>query len=196
MKKYLSYIFFICIIIITYFTYNKEKEIVYIEKEIEIKEEIKENSIYVDVKGAVKRPGVYEFYEGQRVIDAIKKSGGTTINAKTELLNLSKLLTDQMVIFVYSFEEEKITCPEIISCPIPNCEIPTNDACIDDQEDKISLNYATKEQLQTLPGIGESKAIDIINYRKNTPFKVIEDLMKVSGIGETTFNKLKDLIKI
>lgn len=207
MKKYLIYIFFVVIILITYFTYNNDnKEEIIIEEEVleeVIVDEIK--PIVVDVKGAVKKPGVYELLEGQRVVDAISKSGGTIKGARTETLNLSKLLEDQMVIYVYKFEEEKIVCEEIVECPIINCQVPKNDACIEgeditlENEEKsiISINNATSTELQTLPGIGEAKSLDIINYREaNNGFIALEDLMKVTGIGEATFNKLKEFIKL
>jgi competence protein ComEA len=196
MKKYLVYIFFIGLLVITYFTYNKKEETIIIEKEIVEETSTVVNKLKVDVKGAVRNPGVYELEEGKRVVDAIIKSGGTIEGAKTDTLNLSKLLTDQMVIYVYKFEEEKQICQPIIECPIIDCEVVSNDACIEDEITKISINDASFTELQTLPGIGESKALDIINYRKINKFITIEDIMKVTGIGESTFNKIKDLIKI
>jgi competence protein ComEA len=197
MKKYLVYIFFIGLLVITYFTYNKKEEVIIIEKDEIIKETSEViNKIKVDVKGAVRNPGVYELEEGKRVVDAIIKSGGTIKGAKTDTLNLSKLLTDQMVIYVYKFEEEKQVCQPIIECPIIDCEVVSNDACIEEEITKISINTASLEELQTLTGIGESKAQDIINYRNINKFLTIEDIMKVTGIGESTFNKIKDFIKV
>lgn len=170
--------------------------------------------IYVDIKGAVINPGVYETNQDQRVIDIIRQAGGLTKTANTSLINLSKKVTDQMIIIIYTNDEfnKQINSSNgrkiETSCQCPNI---INDACIDnkpvnDLETKpnitetnstlININTATIDKLTTLPGIGESKANDIINYRKSHPFLTIEDIKKVSGIGEATYVKIKDLISI
>lgn len=142
-----------------------------------------------------------------RVIDVIEKAGGLTKNANTTVINLSKKITDEMVIIIYSnsevksFEKTKEKEQQVQEhCIQKDQNALKNDACINENtstSSKISINKATLEQLQTLPGIGESKAKDIISYREqNGPFTKIEDITKVSGIGESVFAKIKDYITL
>lgn len=176
------------------------------EDERVVKEETEKTKIIVDIKGAVKNPGIYEVEEGKRIQDIIEMASGLNENADISLINLSKKVTDEMVIIIYTKEEienlkknntegnEKTTCPE---API------INDACINHQEQteikeenkKVSINEATLEQLMTLPGIGESKAQAIIKYREeNGAFQTIEEIKNVSGIGEAVFAKIENYI--
>lgn len=178
-----------------------EEEIVE-EKKI-VKEEKKEEKakIKIDIKGEISAPGVYELTTENNVIDAINMAGGLTEQSDTSNINLSKKLTDEMVIIIYSKDEiksmnekEKITCP------------PCNNACINESDERgklkteevseiININKASKEELLTLKGIGESKADAIIEYReKEGEFKTIEDIKNVPGIGETLFEKIKENI--
>lgn len=232
--KYAGLILILTIILISiYKTTKKEVEEISmieplieqpkIEQQEQIKEEVKK--IKVDIKGEVKKPGVYELYEGDRVSDAINKSEGLTEQADTTLINLSKSLKDEMVIVIYNKNEiEKLkkdltTTKTVIEYIEKECSCPDtiNDACINEsitgnekttdnieknnleiqKNNKISINTATIEELQTLPGIGKSKAEEIIKYRKDIgEFKTIEEITKVSGIGENTFEKIKDNITI
>ena len=223
MKKYIKILIAIIVLIISTIVIIKKEEHSEMVEEIveesieqnkEEKEEIKK--IKVDIKGEVKKPGVYELEEGKRVNDVIKKAGGLTENADTTLLNLSKNLTDEMVIIIYNKSEiEKIrkdlTTPQtIIQYIEKECSCPDtiNDACIKKAEtkenkeeaskdNKISINRGTLEELMTIPGIGESKAHAIIEYReKNGNFKNIEEIKNISGIGDTTFDKFKEYITI
>lgn len=165
--------------------------------------------IIIDIKGNIVNPGIYELEEGKRVIDAIKAAGGLTESADTSVLNLSKKLKDEMVIIVYSYEDvlnftivkeqEQIKQEECIK----GINDIGNDACIEESDisvnnnSKVSINTATLEELMTLEGIGESKAKSIIEYReKNGDFKVIEDILNVSGIGEGLFAKIKENITV
>lgn len=153
--------------------------------------------IKVDLKGCIKKPGVYEFLDYQRIIDAIEKAGGLTEEADTSNINLSKVLEDEMVIHIYSKQEieeqkasknvEPIENENLIIAPE---EIPEKNI----SNSKISINKASLEELMTLPKIGESKAKAIIEYREKQPFTKLEDLMEVSGIGEATYELLKDQI--
>ena len=143
-----------------------------------------------------------------RVIDVINKAGGLTEHADTSVLNLSKKVIDEMVIIVYSKDEVKDfkKTKELEQQVQNNCiqkdeNALKNDACITNQETlqstKISINNATIEQLMTLPGIGESKAKEIIDYRTtNGPFTSIEDLKNIPGIGESIFAKIKENITL
>lgn len=165
--------------------------------------------VFIDIKGAVNKPGVYELPSGSRVNQAIEISGGLAANADTSTINLSKKLTDEMVIIIYTKEDVvKIKNENTVVKNIEKeCTGPSvvNDASIDlednntnkDSSKKISLNEATAEELETLPGIGSSKATEIIKYREeNGGFKNIEELQEISGIGSATFEKLKDLVTI
>lgn len=182
---------------------TKKKIIVEKKKEIK-KEEI--NYIEVDIKGEVISPGIYKLKEGSRVIDVIEASGGLTENANTTVINLSKKITDEMVIIIYSNSqvEDFSKTKEIENQVIDYCNQKDenslhNDACISKDNNtptgKISLSNATLEELMTLPGVGEAKAKNIIEYRtSNGPFITIEDVMKVSGIGEGLFDQIKEYI--
>ena len=160
-------------------------------------------SFYVDVKGSVKKPGVYEFKDNDRVIDAIELAGGLTKNANTSNINLSQKLKSEMVIYVYSDSEVKKGAKSLSCNTICETKVIEVNNCVPEIESKIendgiiNINTATKEEIMTLSGIGESKAESIIEYRNSKGnFKTIEDLKKVSGIGESLFEKIKDKITI
>lgn len=165
----------------------------------------------VDIKGEIINPGIYSLSSNSRVIDVINQAGGLTENANTSVINLSKKIIDEMVIIIYSnsqvkdFEKTKELEKTVFTkCLQADENALKNDACITEDttkepttQEKISLNTATKEQLMTLPNIGEAKAEDIIAYRtKNGNFTTIEDIMKVSGIGESIFAKIKENITL
>lgn len=151
-------------------------------KEEEKIQEVKQVIIMVDVKGEVKVPGVYEAQEGERVNDLINKAGGFTQNADQNQVNLSEHVKDEMVIYA----------------PPKGEVMSSNENHVLNQKSKlINLNMASENELQTLPGIGPSKALSIIEYREtNGGFQTIEDLKKISGIGEKTFEKLAPLISV
>lgn len=165
--------------------------------------ETSEKEIVVDVKGSVKKPGVYKIKENSRVTDAIDAAGGLSKNANTRFINLSKLLSDGDVVVIYSNEEIEDAKKEdkiVVETPCI-CEEVKNDACYKEEttntNGKININTATINELMTLTGIGESKAKLIIEYRtQNGNFKDIKDIMKVKGISETLFSKFKENITI
>ena len=210
MKKIIIIITTIILISITIYIINTNKiesEVVEttesnIVKEIEEpKEEIK-NYITVEIKGEVTNPGVYKIEENSRVIDLINLSGGFTQNALTININQAKKLSDEMVIVIYNkndLKEEVKTEYVYLECECPKI---TNDGCVnedkieDNQNTKISINNATKEELTKLNGIGEKIAEKIIEYRKENKFKTIEDIKNVSGIGKSLYEKIKDSITI
>lgn len=163
----------------------------------------------VDIKGEVLTPGIYSLKNNSRVMDVINMAGGLTNQADTSVINLSKKITDEMVIIIYSRQQvkefEKTKEQESIvqgKCIKSSENALKNDACIEESSKdesptnkKISINTATKEELMTLPGIGESKAEDIIKYRENTSkFSKIDDIKNVSGIGDSLFAKIKESI--
>lgn len=138
-----------------------------------------EAQLLVYVCGAVQEPGVVALGEDSRVIDAILLAGGMTEEASQTYVNLAAKLTDG----------EKIYVPT-------KAEVAVWEAA-EATDTKVNINTADKETLCTLPGIGESKAEDIIAYREaNGSFKSLEDLMKVSGIKESLFEKIADKIKL
>lgn len=201
------------VLVIIYYPKEKEKSdnsfASLIKKEQTKSTEEESGVMYtVDIKGQVITPGIYTMNESSRVIDVIEKAGGLTENANTTVLNLSKKITDEMVIIVYSNEEvadfaktKEIEKQVQEQCYQKDENALKNDACICENETStatlVSINTATIEELMTLPGIGESKAKDIINYRTaNGPFNTIEDIKKVSGIGDSLFAKIKENITI
>lgn len=168
-------------------------------------------SLKVDVKGAVKKPGVYEFSKGSTIYDAIIKSGGITTKGTTVNINLSKKLDDEMVIYVFTKDElKKREANNEVVCQIPKCECETITVqeCPDKNgesqtstekpdDSKISINTATTEELMKIDGVGEAKAKAIIGYREqNGPFNTLEEIKNVSGIGDALFEKIKDAIKL
>ena len=224
MKKILKYWYVILLILIVsllyIFTYGKENE--YLEDEvIEVADIATEETVvedivktyFVDIKGEVKKAGVYEIEEGKRVIDVIKLAGGLTKNADTTLINLSKKVYDEMSIKIYSKKEVEnaynLIEPKVVEVikevekiVEKECECDTNNACIDEtslieeNDNKININTASKEALMSITGIGESKAIAIIEYRSNSKYNSIEDIKNVSGIGDSLFEKIKEYITV
>lgn len=195
---------------------EKEEEKIVLEEEV-----IK--TVFVDIKGEVSKPGVYEVEENKKVIDVIQLAGGFTEQADTSYVNLAKQIVDEMVIIIYSKEEVRKAQEEdeIIKIVEKECICPEikNDACLTAQDttankdntnntndtnntnndinEMINLNTATLEELLTLNGIGESKAKAIIEYREtNGNFQTIEELMQVSGIGESLYEKIKDSLTV
>jgi len=166
-------------------------------KQHEIEEPVDEaviQQVFVDIKGAVMYPGVYELQPDQRIIDAVQLAGGYTQDADTQLINHAQKVQDEMVIYI-PVKGEKLD--EITSniLTMPTSGTSQGDNGMKDQ--KVNLNKADEATLTTLTGIGPSKAQSIISYREeNGDFKTIEDLKKVSGIGEKTFEKLKDFITV
>ena len=142
-----------------------------------------ETVIFVDIKGAVKNPGVYQMKVGDRVKDALDAAGGLTEEADSQKVNLAKRLEDQMVIVVAKVGEEAE-------------EIPAGATSKEEaKEGKVNINTATVEELKTLKGVGEKKAEAIIEYRKkNGSFQTKEDLMKVRGIGKKLFESFQERI--
>ena len=139
--------------------------------------------IFVDIKGAVKKPGVYQMKAGVRVKDAIDAAGGLTAEADSQKVNLAQRVEDQMVIVVPKVGEEA----EAIPAGVTSKETS--------KEGKVNINTATVEELKTLKGVGEKKAEAIIEYRKkNGSFKTKEDLMKVRGIGKKLFESFQERI--
>ena len=139
--------------------------------------------IYVHICGAVINPGVYQVPAGTRVYQALELAGGSSDDAYLSGINLADKLADGQKVYIPSEGE--------------NAEgiLSTDSGGV--QSVMVNINTASEAELMTLPGIGQSRAKDIINYRvKNGLFESIDDIMKVSGIKEAAFEKIKDLIKV
>lgn len=136
---------------------------------------------FVHICGEVNAPGVYELPEGSRIFEAVESAGGFTDEASEESLNLAEVISDGMQIVILSEEEVKLQ----------------QEAADNLASGLVNINKASKEQLMTLPGIGESRAEDILRYREESGgFETIEDIMKVSGIKDAAFQKIKDSIVV
>lgn len=218
LKKYKYVItIFLFMLIIFYIVFvkvnlkSKEKNLVdnqVVINEVEkVEVDLKDDLVYVDIKGAVKKPGVYKINSDKKIIDVITIAGGLMENANTDNINLSKKVTDEMVIIIYTDEEVKNsnivdTVIKVIDkeCVCPNIQ---NDGCINTEindsitnvNNIININTATLKELMSINGLGEAKAKAIIKYREeNGYFKIIDDLLNVSGIGEALFEKIKEYI--
>ena len=157
------------------------------QPDIEYVEQVTIPNVLVDVKGQVKFPGVYELTAEDRVIDAIHLAGGYTDLAETKLINHAQRLQDEMVIYIPQKGEE-------IDVDTIGIVLTTGNSS--GNGGKININKADETQLQALPGVGPAKAQAIIAYRTEVgKFQTIDDLKKVSGIGEKSFERLKDLIE-
>ena len=216
LKYIITIILFILLILYVIYVKYKLNENKYNDIEVVsdiVKEETNEKvtkeeipKYHIDIKGAVNKPGVYLVESNLTVNDVITIAGGLTKNADTSLINLAKKIEDEMVIIIYTKEEVKNsnivdTVIKIVEkeCICPNIE---NDGCLNTEIDGnitnkentelVNINTATKEELQTISGIGESKANNIIKYREEVgKFKTIEDIKNVDGIGENLYETIK-----
>jgi len=169
----------------------EEKDSIDMEQTISLEEKETEQSedegslIVIDVKGAVQYPGVYEVAENARVFEAIQKAGGMNGKADELAVNLASPLQDGMVVYIPFKGETKEN-------PFINPNVMEDPA-----QQKVNINLATSDELQTLSGIGPSKAEAIIAYREEKgPFTKIEDLLEVTGIGEKSLEKIREKITI
>ena len=174
---------------------NLQAEVAAVSKdsssEKEVKKEEKEESteqdlITVDVKGAVKSPGIYDLPVGSRVHDAVQKAGGLTEEADSKSLNLAQKVSDEALVYVPTKGEEA-TSQQAASETSPSTS----------KEKRVNLNKASLEELKQVKGLGGKRAQDIIDYREaNGKFKSVDELKKVSGIGAKTIEKLKDYVTV
>lgn len=149
------------------------------EKEDEVK------TIMVHISGAVFNPGVIELELGKRLIDAVEICGGLKDDADVDRINLAKKLVDEEKIYIPKIGEE--VSNDISSLSESSREVDNG---------KININTCSKAELVSLPGIGDALADRIIEYREKNPFKKIEDIKNVSGIGEKKFEAIEDLIRV
>lgn len=213
------------IIVIIYYYVNENEKKFAIEQDSSLeletneendKEEIsneelenENNTIIVHISGAVLQEGIIELEYGSRIANAIEKAGGLKENACLENINLAYILEDGIKIYIPTKEEVEKNNLEnqqnkqqtnqneyIKKSSGTNLENETSKENSDNTS-KVNINTATQTQLETLPGIGKSTALKIINYRNEKgKFKSIEDIKQVDGIAENKFNKIKDLIEV
>lgn len=155
---------------------------------------VKESRIFVQISGAVNKPGVYEFKERIRVFEAIEQTGGLNSEAYTDSINMAKPISDEMVIYVPTVEEAS------------NSDLNTGDnqsfgtkeeSGKENKSSVININTASAAELMTLPGVGQAKASAIIAYREEIGgFTDISQIKNISGIKDALFNKIKDYITV
>lgn len=220
-KKYwYVFVLILCLFSIIYI-YSSNVSVDIVDASNIEKEDVVNYNYYVEIKGEVVNPGVYEVSSNDRINDVIKKAGGLTKNAEISLINLSKKVVDEMNIIIYSKSEVKTAtdklnkekevvevikeievekeciCPKVdVTCSYKNDAVIEVDSSNESNSNLVNINTATKEELMTITGIGESKANNIIEYRKNNKFSKIEDIKNISGIGDSVFEKIKEYITI
>lgn len=150
------------------------------------------NDKKVYISGEIINSGVYDIKDGDRLDDLVKRAGGFTEKADLDSINLAMRLEDQMKIYIPNIDEN-----QNISAANTNLGVGAVDSTNSDALDKkINLNFASKEELMSLPNIGEKRAQAIIDYRQENKFEKIEDIKNVSGIGDKYFEAMKDLITV
>lgn len=210
MQKINKKIIFIIIIIsgmiygiFNYFTQNKNKEnlenisqdiIINNQTENTTEENNNQEKIVIHITGAICNEGIYELEENSRIADAVKMAGGLKDDADLKQINLAYVLEDGMKINIPSKNESTNEPSNNTESYITKENLNTSNNV---KTSKVNINSATQTELETLPGIGPSTALKIINYRKEKgKFNKIEDIKNVNGIGESKFNKIKEFIKI
>lgn len=143
--------------------------------------------IMVHISGEVFNPGLVKLFSGDRVIDAVELAGGLKKEADLDRINLAKKLDDEEKIYIPKIGEEINTA---------DLNISTESADISNDSSKVNINTCSQSELESLPGIGQVIAGRIIDYRKSNPFKKIEDIKNVSGIGDKKFEGIRDLITV
>ncbi len=141
-------------------------------------------TIFIHISGQVYNPGLIELPRGSRINDAVKLAGGLKKDSDIDKINLALILQDEDKVYIPKIGEEN------------NIDDINSGVSNDSQTNKIDINNCTKEELCSLPGIGEVTAQKIIDYRSQIKFKKIEDIMEVSGIGDKKFEAIKDLIVV
>ena len=147
-----------------------------------------EEMVTVDVKGAVKKPGVYQLKSSSRVHDALLKAGGMTDEADLKSINQAQKLVDEAVVYVAKVGENVVDVTTNTSASTATSQAKAG---------LVNLNTATEADFQTISGIGQKRAQDIIAYREaNGKFKSVDDLKNVTGIGAKTLEKLKEYVTV
>lgn len=184
LKKYYLYViisFLLIFSVILFFTKREVDNVDFDPLNVENVQEIKDEFIYIDIKGAVMNPDVYKVERGTRLFQLVSKAGGLMSDANQNAVNFSIILHDEDVIYIPNISEEY---SDIFS-----------DEKKEVTDEKININTATLEELQSITGVGPATAQAIVDYRdENGLFGTIEDIVNVPGIGDATFNEIKDTI--
>ena len=147
-------------------------------------------TIFVDVAGAVERPGVYQLDSKARINDALIAAGGLSESADrvwvSKTINLASIVKDGAKIYIKGASNQQTGASS------QQAEVQG----LSTNQGMININTASQSELEKLPGVGSATALKIVNYRQNNPFSSIEDLMKVPGIGEKTFEKMKEMLSV
>ena len=152
--------------------------------------ETEDQLVTVDVKGAVKKPGVYQLQSNSRVHEALEKAGGLTDEADLKSVNQAQKLSDEAVVYVAKVGENAV---DVTTSAPASATSGTGQA----KSALVNLNTATEADFQTISGIGQKRAQDIIAYREaNGRFKSVDELKNVSGIGAKTLEKLKEYVTV
>ena len=208
----------ILIIAFLYYTYAKDENMI-LSEELEVTNttesteeseniaEEKQETIVVHVSGAVNKEGMIELEENSRISDAIDKAEGLKENADTKNINLAFKLEDGMKIYIPTTEETAEEMAQEGKDDKTQNYITSSGGVVQGEKDsttttsgeqktgKININTATQTELETLPGIGPSTSLKIVNYREeNGDFQSIEQIKEVSGIGDAKYENIKDLI--
>lgn len=147
-------------------------------------ESVEQDLITVDVKGAVKSPGIYDLPVGSRINDAVQKAGGLTEQADAKAINLAQKISDEALVYVPTKEEA-------------TSQATQSNASNSKENKKVNLNKASLEELKQVKGLGGKRAQDIIDHREsNGKFKSVDDLKKISGFGAKTIEKLKEYVTV
>ena len=147
-------------------------------------EVVDQDLITVDVKGAVKTPGIYDLPVGSRINDAVQKAGGLTDNADSKSINLAQKISDEALVYVPTKGED-------------TSQATQSNTSNSKENKKVNLNKASLEELKQVKGLGAKRAQDIIDHRdSNGKFKSVDELKKVSGIGTKTIDKLKEYVTV
>lgn len=212
-KNIIVYIFIIIFVVGIYYLFIRDKDYIESNSKLNILEINKENTeiednlsntkenieekIVIYITGAVKNEGIYDMKKNSRIADSIEKAGGLTEEANIENINLAYILEDGMKIHIPKKNENFNEIEDHTNAYLSKENTISENSKNTNNDEKININTATQTELETLPGIGPSTALKIIEYRKeNGKFNSIEDIKKISGIGDRKFSQIKDLIKI
>lgn len=165
-----------------------KEEVKPVEEPIKLDSESIKEDIVIHITGAVNKPGIFTLKLGDRVNDAVEAAGGLTLEADETRINLAKRISDEEKIHIYKIGEEEIDNG--------SSTINETDDNTETNNGKININTATQNELESLSGIGAVKANNIIHYRNNKKFDSIEEIMNVDGVGEKTFENIKERITI
>ena len=194
-------------VLASFWPQQREEAALQIEQQaVQMEETAAEAKITVYVSGAVAKPGLHEIAPGSRAVDAIEAAGGMTEEANKDRVNLAKICKDGMQVNVPRLnakELRKLKQAQNVYAgdsanAVDNAVQTANyvPAVQQDNGGKISLNSATLEELEELPGVGEVTAQRIVEYRNLHGFNKIEDIMNVKGIGQAKFNKMRPYLDL